>query len=95
MKSIVPVAVALWAVLSTSWAAFPIPSEVYTMDKLAAARVLGTTHAPAELNAQMLERTRKEIEAEADTLATEILGTADCAPGPCAAFGRLLAAVRR
>ena len=65
------------------------------MDKLAAARVLGTTHAPAELSTQMLERTRKEFEAEAETQATEILGTADCAPGPCAAFGRLLAAVRR
>ena len=51
------------------------------MDKLAAARVLGTTHAPAELSAQMVERTRKEFEAEAETLATEILGTADCAPG--------------
>jgi Zn-dependent peptidase ImmA (M78 family) len=42
-----------------------------------------------------LETNRAEMETEAEAMAAEILMTADCAPGPCAAFGRLLAAARR
>jgi hypothetical protein len=42
-----------------------------------------------------LDKLRKEMEAEAEAMTTQILETADCGPGPCDRFGRLLAAARR
>lgn len=64
-------------------------------EKARMVQMLGNTHAPEELPAQILERSRKEFEAEAEPVAAEFLAAANCAPGPCARFGRLMAAVRR
>jgi hypothetical protein len=42
-----------------------------------------------------LLKARKELEDEAESTAPQFLEQADCGPGPCSRFGRLLAAVRR
>lgn len=62
-------------------------------EKVEQARILAASHG-ANYTVD-LAKTRKELEEEAESAAPDFLEQADCGPGPCARFGRLLAAVRR